>query len=299
LVLVSVIMPSYNQEKYLAEAINSVLNQTVQDFELIIVDDYSKDNSQAIIEAYRAKDRRVKPIFHSENKGIPKTYNDGIKNAQGKFVAFLDSDDIWIETKLEKQLTVLDKNPDLVVWSEGEIIDQNGTSTGKTFTQFENGGGRKKSGDIFEELLCDDNFVFDSSIIIKKKNLPKRGFDETLTYLNDYRLIVDLAREHEFHFFKEPLAKYRVHGLNTIFSGGPIWQQDRVSMYKSFLEDFGSMISKKTKANLLFKMGRAYSELGENALARRNIFGAIKANPFGKKVPAYLLVGLTGLRLTV
>jgi glycosyltransferase involved in cell wall biosynthesis len=292
-------MPSYNYEKYLPEAINSVLNQTIPDLELIIVDDGSKDNSRNIIESYQVKDARIKPIFHVENLGISRTYNDGTKNAKGKYVAFIDSDDIWLDTKLEKQLAVLKKNDELVVWSEGEIIDQNGAPTGTTFTQFENGVKRKKSGYIFEELFFDDNFVFDSSIILKKENLPQRGFDESLKYLNDYRFIVDLARKHEFCFLEEPLAKYRIHGKNTIFNNERAWHRDRVAIYKAFLSDYNTVISKKSKAHLLFKMGCAYAELGERELARRNIFAAIRANPFGRKATVYLMVGLTGMRLMV
>lgn len=285
-------MPSYNHEKYVSEAINSVLSQTFADFEIIIIDDCSNDNSQNIIREYQLKDSRVRSFFHQKNMGISKTYNDGVRRALGKFIAFLDSDDLWLETKLEKQLAILKTNEDLVVWSEGEIIDQNGAPTGQTFTQFVNGINRKKSGDIFEELFCADNFVFDSSIILKKENLPKRGFDESLKYLSDYRFIVDLAREHEFCFLKEPLAKYRIHGKNTILNYDLAWKQDRVAICQAFLSDYGTVISKKSKAHLLFRRGWAYAELGEKELGRQNVFAAIRANPLGGEAAAYLVVAL-------
>ena len=297
--LVSVVMPSYNHEKYIAEAISSVLNQTFTDFEFIIIDDCSKDTSQKIIETYQMKDSRVKPIFHKENMGISRTYNDGLKQVQGKFVAFLDSDDLWLNTKLEKQLAILNTNEDLIVWSEGEIIDQNGTPTGKTFTQIENGMHRKKSGNIFEELLCTDNFVFDSSLILKKENLPQRGFDENLKFLNDYCFVVDLASKHEFYFQEEPLAKYRVHGKNTIYNKSLDWHRDRIKLYQQFINEYGTIIPKKIKSNLLFRMGCAYAELGQNECARRNIFRAIRTYPFGRKAIPYLVVALTGIRLKV
>ena len=292
-------MPSYNHEKYIAETINSVLNQTFKDLELIIVDDCSTDSSRDIIETYQKQDSRVRPIFHEVNMGISRTYNDGVKHAQGKFLAFIDSDDLWVETKLEKQLAILSTNEELAVWSEGEIIDQNGKSNGQTFTQFEHASNRQKSGNIFEELLVDDNFVFDSSLIFKKENMPRIGFDENLKYLNDYRFVVGLASEHEFYFQEEPLAKYRVHGKNTISSNWRIWQQDRIVLYQEFLKDYGSRIPKKLRAYLLFRIGWAHAELGERELARRHIFSAVRANPFGKRALPYLIVALTGLRFTI
>jgi glycosyltransferase involved in cell wall biosynthesis len=297
LVSVSVVMPSYNHEKYLPEAINSVLNQTCSDLELIIVDDCSTDSSQKIIDTFQHKDKRVKPIFHNQNLGISQTYNDGVKHAQGKFVAFIDSDDVWVETKLDKQLAILKTNEDLIVWSEGEIIDQNGISNGKTFTQIENGSGKKKSGNIFQELLSTDNFVFDSSMILKKENLPQRGFDEDLRYLNDYRFVVDLAREHEFYFQEEPLAKYRVHGKNTIFNKSLSWHQDRIVFCQQIINEYGTVIPKKIRSNLLFRMGWAYAELGDTKRARQSIFKAFKTRPYGKKAFLYLVVALTGLRI--
>jgi glycosyltransferase involved in cell wall biosynthesis len=298
LVLVSVIMPSYNHEKYVSEAIDSVLNQSFADFELIIIDDCSNDNSQNIIREYQLKDSRIRSFFHPENMGISKTYNDGVRRALGKFIAFLDSDDLWLKTKLEKQIALLRKNEDLAVWSEGEIIDQNGKPTGQTFTQIENGLNVIKSGDIFQELLKNDNFVFDSSLILKKESLPPKKFDEKLKFLNDYLFVVDVAKKSEFYFIDEPLAKYRVHGKNTISNKSSAWQEDRIYLYTYFIKNYGNELPAKTKSHLLFKMGWAYAELGKPDLARRSIFSAIRANPFGKKSMVYLAVALTGMHFS-
>ena len=118
-------MSSYNHEKYISEAIESILNQSFKDFELIILDDFSKDNSRAIIETYQRKDKRIKAFFHEKNMGIASTMNDLLSKASGKYIAFIDSDDVWDQLKLERQLAILEKNDSLVVWSEGEIIDEN------------------------------------------------------------------------------------------------------------------------------------------------------------------------------
>ena len=121
--LVSVLMTSYNHERFIQEAIESVLAQTCSDLELIVVDDASKDGSREIIKELQRKDKRIKPVFHASNKGIARTINDGIENSSGKYLALIASDDLWREDKLEKQLEILEKNENRVVWCNAEIID--------------------------------------------------------------------------------------------------------------------------------------------------------------------------------
>ncbi len=136
--LVSVVMSSYNHEKFVSEAIESVLTQDFEDFELIIVDDASADTSRQIIQKYAAKDTRVRVILHETNRGISKTMNDGIMAAKGKFLTDIASDDVWMEDKLSKTLAVLESDEDLVVWTEAEIIDENGEPVGSTWSEFTN-----------------------------------------------------------------------------------------------------------------------------------------------------------------
>ena len=214
--LVSVAMASYNYERFLPETIEGVLNQSCKDLELIIVDDASKDNSPEIIKSYQKKDKRVRGIFHSENKGIARTFNDGIDQAVGKFIAITGSDDVWVENKLEKQLEVLKGNENLVVYSDSLIIDAQSSLVAEPVGKKLNATKkkRKKSGNIFRELLG-GNIVCGSSIIFKKDNIRDIRFDEQLKYTNDYKFALDLARKYEFYFIPEPLIKYRVHGKNV------------------------------------------------------------------------------------
>lgn len=141
--LISVVMTSYNYGKYISEAIDSVLAQTFSDLELIIVDDASEDNSKDIIHSYMNKYARIKAIFHQENLGISRTVNDGWNAASGKFIASISSDDIWASDKLEKQLEILQEDEDLVVCTEGKIIDRQGRATGEFFSHY--AGGRKRA----------------------------------------------------------------------------------------------------------------------------------------------------------
>jgi len=104
MVLVSVLMASFNHERYISEAIESVLKQSFSDLELIIVDDCSTDGSKQIILDYQAKDNRVHAFFHKENMGIAKTVNHALDVAKGRFISFIGSDDLWVPKKLELNL---------------------------------------------------------------------------------------------------------------------------------------------------------------------------------------------------
>ena len=102
--LVSVIMPAFNSERYIVESIESILNQTYRNIELLITDDASEDNTISIIKSYAQKDSRVKAFFLKGNTGAGSARNNSIKHAKGRYIAFCDSDDVWLPEKLEKQI---------------------------------------------------------------------------------------------------------------------------------------------------------------------------------------------------
>ena len=108
--LVSVIMPVYNAERYLEETLDSVLNQTYDDIEIICVDDMSSDGSRAILEKYKKKSDKVKAIYLTENAGVANARNVAIENAEGRFIAFLDSDDVWLPEKISRQIDFMLEN---------------------------------------------------------------------------------------------------------------------------------------------------------------------------------------------
>ena len=130
--LVSIIMPSYNSEKFIANSIDSIISQTYQNWELIIVDDVSSDNSNDIIESYIKKNDCVKLIKLDKNSGPAIARNRAIKEAQGRYIAFLDADDLWMPQKLEKQIAFMQKESIALSYTgyyrieegNGEIIDQ-------------------------------------------------------------------------------------------------------------------------------------------------------------------------------
>ena len=306
--LVSVIMTSYNYGSYISKAIESVLDQTFADFELVVIDDGSRDDSRDIIRKYASRDSRIKYVFNSANMGIAGTKNEGIRRSAGKFIGFLDSDDLWARDKLEKQIRILEKDEDLVVWTEAAIINRDGKQLrkkasvdiwrggrlekqaglyersedlivwseleiletgqpgGQTFTDFFGVTERKKSGDIFGELLY-GNYIPISSLMVKKDNLGDIRFDPGLKYENDYLFNLDLAKKYRFRFIGEPLIKYRVHGKNATFRDTLGWDMDHIKFYELVLERFGPDMPGKRKSKLLCINGMIYSRMGRTGTA--------------------------------
>lgn len=129
--LVSIITPSYNSSKFISKTIESVLSQTYQNWEMIIVDDVSSDNSNEIIESYIQKDSRIKLIKLEQNSGAAIARNRAIEEAKGRYIAFLDADDIWKDKKLEKQIEFMQRNDYAFTYTAYEKVDEHGKVFGK------------------------------------------------------------------------------------------------------------------------------------------------------------------------
>lgn len=129
--LVSIITPMYNAEKFIAKTIESVQAQTYQNWEMLIVDDVSTDQSAQIVQRYATEDSRIRYLRHEKNTGVTRARNMALKAAQGRYVAFLDSDDLWKTEKLEKQLTLMQRKNIAFCYCACEVIDENGDKTGQ------------------------------------------------------------------------------------------------------------------------------------------------------------------------
>lgn len=124
--LVSIIMPAYNAEKFIEESIESVINQSYKNWELLIVNDCSRDLTAKIIEIYSLKDRRIKIFTQKENKGVVEARNRALKESKGKYIAFLDSDDLWEKNKLEIQIKYMQKNKVYMTYTGYSYISEDG-----------------------------------------------------------------------------------------------------------------------------------------------------------------------------
>jgi teichuronic acid biosynthesis glycosyltransferase TuaG len=209
--LVSIVMPAYNSGKYIADSIRSVLAQTYSDWELIVVDDGSTDDTAAVVRDFMKHESRVKYIYQ-ENGRLGKARNTGIRNSSGDLVAFLDSDDLWMETKLERQTHALrEYEADLVYCNAYVFTDDNPLDETK---KLQSSIG-KFSGQAFYDSLVVQNQIPVLTVLGKKAALESVGlFEEAKPYhgCEDYDLWMKLAQA-GFVFYGMPavLARYRRH----------------------------------------------------------------------------------------
>lgn len=208
--LVSIVMVNYNQEKFLKKSIDSVLMQTYRNWELIIVDDGSTDASVNIIKEY--KDDRIKPIFLKENCHICIATNTGFAAVNGKYIARLDSDDIWKKEKLEKQMDFMQKNPSAkVCFTQVELIDENGENIDKQEPELLSlYNSRQKNR---EEWIRFFFFVGNSllpTLLFEKELLDiVGGFKLNYCQTHDFEFLIRLIKQTDFYFVEEKLVKYR------------------------------------------------------------------------------------------
>ncbi len=200
--LISVIIPAYNGEKTIRETIESVLNQSFKDFEILVINDGSQDATLDIINSI--KDFRLK-VFSYSNAGQAVSRNRGFSQSSGEFIAFLDADDLWTPTKLEAQLKALQDNPQAAVaYSWSDFIDEKG--------QFLRGASRSTlSGDVYAKLLLTDFLDNGSNPLIRRQALIEvGGFDETLTPAEDWDMWLRLAARYHFVLVPAPHILYRL-----------------------------------------------------------------------------------------
>lgn len=195
--LVSIIMPSYNTASYIAESIQSVIDQTYKDWELIIVDDFSTDKTDEVVKQF--SDERIKYLKNEKNSGAAVSRNTALIEAKGKWIAFLDSDDLWMPDKLEKQIAFMEKNGYRFSYTQYEEMNAEGQRTGVTVS-----GPKKitKNG-MFNfcwpgclTVMYDRDYIGDIQIADIKKN-------------NDYAMWLKVCRKADCHLLDEVLAKYR------------------------------------------------------------------------------------------
>lgn len=230
--LVSIIMPSYNTAPYIAESINSVIAQTYADWELIIVDDACSDNTDEVVaDAIRHCERSeaIHYLKNDRNRGAAYSRNRALRKAKGKWIAFLDSDDLWAPDKLEKQIAFMEKNGYAFSYTRYEEMDENGNPTGTVVS----GPKRITKTGMYNycwpgclTVMYDREVVGDIQIAEIQKN-------------NDYAMWLKICRKADCYLLDENLARYRKRGGSITHSchpraGGdlPLGQSRHLSLIK-------------------------------------------------------------------
>jgi len=224
-ICVSVIIPTYNRGWILKEAVESVFAQDFQDFELIIVDDGSTDNTQDVLDAYRSKIILLK----QKNRGASAARNMGIASASGQYIAFLDSDDLWMPKKLSAQIDFFKENRDALICQTGEIWIRNGVRVNPKKKH------RKVSGMIFDQSLslC---LVSPSAVMLERSLFDKTGvFDESLPICEDYDLWLRVSCRYPVYLIDLPLVIKR-GGHDDQLSGAQGLDKFRIQSIKKIIE---------------------------------------------------------------
>lgn len=241
---VSVIIPTFNRAQFISRATHSVIKQTFRDFELIIIDDGSTDNTKEIIELNKYRLR----CYFQENKGVSAARNLGIQKAAGEYIAFLDSDDAWRKQKLALQMAFFDENPEFKICHTNETWYRNGEHLNQKKKH------QKFSGWILEQLLplC---IVSPSSVVVHRGIFDKVGlFDEALPVCEDYDLWLRIGVHYPFLFLDKPLIikygghadqlsqqywgidRFRIQALEKLLHNPALKSEQRPSVIQMFRE---------------------------------------------------------------
>ena len=204
--LVSIITPAYNAAAYLVETIESVLSQTYQNWEMLIVNDCSKDNTAAIVQSYATKDKRIKLINLKQNSGAAVARNTAIQNAQGRYIAFLDSDDLWKKEKLQKQIRFMQQNGYAFIYSSYEHFKE-------TKENIQNQVQIPKSLNYNQALK--GNQIGCLTVMLDRKQIPNIHF--TTQKHEDYILWLNILKHGITAYgIQESLALYRTGNSKSI-----------------------------------------------------------------------------------
>lgn len=266
---VSVIIPTHNRCEMLKVAVQSVLDQTFEDLETIIIDDASTDKTSEIIEHFH--DDRIRYLRNDENKGGSASRNTGISIAQGSYIGFLDDDDEWLPTKLKQQIDRFEKRPDIDVVACGFLVRD--ANTDRILYRV----SPRNSGHIFNDLLW-SNTIGTPTVLIKREFLGEKIlFDDDLPRLQDWDLWLRLAKDSIFDCMEEPMVIVNFHDNARISTD----QASSLVAWTRILEKYWDdiKINKALLSNHYLRIGSANFQLNNMKEGRQLVRKSIAANP--------------------
>jgi glycosyltransferase involved in cell wall biosynthesis len=271
---VSIITPTFNRADFIRSAVESVLAQTFGDFELLIVDDGSTDNTVSVLEPYLS-DVRIR-YFHQPNQGQSVARNRGLAEAQGELICFLDSDDAWLENKLEKQVSMMDQYPEVDIIHGDEIdIDEYGREISRK-------NMRRFSGMIARQLLA-DNSVSINTVMVRSRCFDEMGgFSEERRVADDYEIWLRFASRYRFLYVPAFFGFYRVMS-NQISSDKRARFESNERIVLDFVRDFPEALSRSDRhwglSRFYCRKARYYARAGDKIVACGAIVRALRYCP--------------------
>ncbi|SMC50185.1 Glycosyltransferase involved in cell wall bisynthesis [Desulfocicer vacuolatum DSM 3385] len=289
MMVVSVVIPTYNSGKYLVKALDSVFSQTFENYEIIVVDDGSTDNTRQIVQGYG---KRVR-YFYQAQSGPSHARNFGIRNAKGNLIAFLDADDVWMAEKLEKQVELFKRDADLgMVFTEHSLFDETGIYRREI--------NKKKllNGNLAANILLLSG-VGTPTVMVKKSVFDEQGmFEEFMVYAEDDNLWIRIAANYPVRLIDEPLVLVRDHpcrltrNKQDIFRNSLINIQLLCSRYGSRVKKCVEPVVRKKKGLIYFDQGYYHYEMGSYLSALGAFFKALKNNSHDYRIFLFIFLCL-------
>lgn len=277
---VSVIIPTYNRQYLVQRAINSVLGQTYENFELLVVDDGSSDDTPRIVQGY--EDERIKFFRHEHNKGACTARNTALERARGDYIAILGSDDIWLPDKLEKQLEAFaEAASEVGVIYTGMIKWHKSQKATELFLP-------KKSGDLYEEFLTGNVLgPAESTALIKSECFEEVGYyDSSLPSRQDLDMWIRISRLFKFDYVSECLARIMYH-QKTISKNLDAKIEGRRRLFEKLKGDLSAKPEKKALYN--YGTGIYYLRNGQINKGRQCLYNSLKSHVTQKALLATIL----------
>ncbi len=292
---VSVIIPSYNHEKYISETIHSVLNQSYQDFEIVITDDYSSDNTIKIIKEFN--DPRIRLFCFPKNRGAAVAANNCIQEARGELIAMLSSDDIFTADKLAKQVSYLEENQDVgAVFSYAHIIDDDGNDFNQE-NHFYKQIFIQPNRNRFEWLnhfFFKGNCLCHPSALVHKKCYDELGkYDERFAQLPDFDFWIRLCMKYNIHIIPEELIKFRIRKNEANASGNR--PETRIRHQIECKQILNNYCSPEVRNNFYQIFPEAGLDLNQNQDNEESIYLQLALLAIKVSLPAYQSFGIDKL----
>ena len=282
---VSVVIPTFNRAGFLRAAISSVLDQTYQDFEIIVVDDASTDNTRKVVTAFN--DERIRYIRHDKNTGEAGARNTGILNTDGEYIAFLDDDDEWLSEKLELQVRKFENShaKTSLIYTGYFIFDDIEKKISGQRVPF-------SKGDAYHDLLKKNIIGVPSTVLLKKECIAKIGlFDSAVAYGLDYDYWIRVSRHYHFEFIAEPLVKYRIHE-NRLSNDIEL----KARGFRDLAKKYGRRIISKNRVfrDIFPELGITRCDKGDMKEGIKAFLWAVRFNPLNIRSYVYLGISIFG-----
>jgi len=274
--LVSVITPTYNRSEFIEETVKSVLGQTMEDFEFLIIDDGSYDDTKSVLDSYLADDRIR--YFYQENQGQSVARNIGLKNSRGRFICFIDSDNVWLPDKLAVQISMMQDNPSVdVIYGDCILIDKQSREVGVKNI-------RRYSGHIAPQMLKDNCVSMNTAMARRQCFDELGGMNGKRRVADDYDLWLRFSAKYKFLYVPEYFAKYRVMD-DQISSDKRRRFEANERIIHDFLQEFPEAVTarqaKDGLATFYARKARYYATISERRTALESVFRSLMCQPFG------------------